>query len=732
MQPAIVNQYGHPFEPEVKRAGTINLEPTFFSVLGSAQAAVSIADIEKQPYVYHAWTHACAWVIARNISYLPLVMLDRKTHEPVDDKHGLINLFSRPNPVMSRTTFMQTIILGLIMADAQRSTGGQVFIVPRVADTKNHDKGKFPLHTGKREIPDVLLPYTTKYFTPITKTVATTDNLQADMSQQLQELVGWKFMVPGSPSSAVCYLPDELIRIFLLNPYEWLKGASSHTAARIAIMQDVKSDIYNNSFFDNNATPAGILSSEQIITREQRHETIKSWNEEYGGASNTGKLAILGKGLRYEKIALSQQDMQFIETKRFSLEQILASFGLNKVAVGLYEDVNYATIVEARRWLWQDTYIPLAMTIIEAINSQWIWWLDEKVELAFDTSSIESLQLNYKDRIAAAAQMVTQMGVPPTMAMRVNGVPYTANDIEKFPWLDQLFVPSIPAMVQVTSSTAGVAEAQKSAKSIIAVTRDSKDVFSLEYIERVLSPEEPGFIKKLQRFFTSQGQAMFDNVQAWLRKKAESYLGLSVNDVLLNLAGEDEALKKVFSPIVQYQLKRSEAQLDKELGGLVRWKVTDKTIDKYIAQRKKEIHSINSTTMDRVGNRIENTMKKMRADGATVNELAQAIREDILHGVEIRQGQAQMIARTELGIVTSTSRFEAMRVEGVQTHEWITAADERVRDTHLQAEEAGPILIGQPFPGCNLLYPLQMGGAPEEVINCRCVAVAVDMQEEEE
>lgn len=682
---------------------SINLDPNFFTT-GMNQGTISPDAIEANPYAFHGWTHACAWVIARNISQLQMRLIDGETDEQVEDRWGVLKLFQRPNPLMSYTPFIQHIVLALLLRDKANGTGGQCFVVPRSAE----GTGKVDLRKG--EIPDVLLPFTNANFTP-TKTKGT---------DGLENLLGWEFTIDSTHK--IPYLMNELIRIYFVNPDNWLSGMSCYTPARMAILQDIKSDLYNNNLFDNNGTPAGILKTDMLLTREIAQSMLDQWNQTYGGVSNAGKTALLQRGLEYQRIALTNQDMQFAETKKNSFEQILASFGLNKIAVGLYEDINYATIKEGRRILWNDTYKPIATNICEAITSQWIMNVDPRLKLVFDYSQVDALQPDLLPKAEAMGKMVAA-GLPPAMAMRINGIPYTEQDLVDYPWLNekQTMSPNVNTPQLEQSATAG-------AKAIVKKERElDKARFSDDYIRRVLLPGEKQFTKSMDRFFISQRNRMLDNVDAAIKTKAEQeFTGVDLDEILLDIEKENKALKQVFAPLVKDQLLRSEAALEAELGTLVNWHVTDPMIQLYINNRKDEIDSINTTTMQAAGKKVADAVDVSINKGETVNEASKRIKAAIAEVGEIRRGQSTMIARTEIGIITNESRFEAMNAEGIEYTEWVTANDDLVRHTHVVAGNAGPVKLGKDFPGVNMPYPLYSQGDPGEIINCRCVAIAVE------
>lgn len=95
--------------------------------------------------------------------------------------------------------------------------------------------------------------------------------------------------------------------------------------------------------------------------------------------------------------------------------------------------------------------------------------------------------------------------------------------------------------------------------------------------------------------------------------------------------------------------------------------------------------------------------------------------------------RAETIVRTEVNRtfgIASQSELERATAAGVKVRKWwLTAGDERVRETHRQAGANYPEAEAIPWDGFfkvgddKLLHPLDPNGSAEETINCRCVAV---------
>ena len=120
---------------------------------------------------------------------------------------------------------------------------------------------------------------------------------------------------------------------------------------------------------------------------------------------------------------------------------------------------------------------------------------------------------------------------------------------------------------------------------------------------------------------------------------------------------------------------------------------------------------------------IKSVMEESFREGLGQEQTARAIRERV--GTEYAQWKAARIARTENHVASEIGTREAVKSLGVDTvKEWSAAEDLRTRPTHVAAD--GQIReLDEPFDVGNfkLMQPGDVTGPPEEIINCRCVAL---------
>lgn len=134
-----------------------------------------------------------------------------------------------------------------------------------------------------------------------------------------------------------------------------------------------------------------------------------------------------------------------------------------------------------------------------------------------------------------------------------------------------------------------------------------------------------------------------------------------------------------------------------------------------------KIVNINRVTQ----NRIASTITEGLQSGEGLSQLTDRIKTEL----GSNRHRAQRIARTQTSGAVSTGRHAGMKTAGVELKGWLTARDKDVRDSHRAAESkyAKGIPLDQPFEvgGEYLMYPADPAGSAANIINCRCMQIAL-------
>jgi len=695
-----------------------NLDPSFWIIDRSKN---TVKDILSRPYELYVWVYACVRTIANNISQIEH-NINNKINSEVIANHIVNERLSKPNKLMTKTTFLWSIAANLLLPDKNRdsSSGGQCFIIPWNGFTDE------PARLDRGDIPDELMPFSESWFEP----------WKEKSSRGMEDIKGWTFKIPGITESEIHFEHGEIIRVYLPNPYDMLKGISSYSSIASSVELDVNGDIYNKNVFNNDGQLNGLVTSEQYIEKEELDKIKDEWYRQYTGMDRK-RVAFLTGALKYEQLGLSPSEMQNLEQGKWIRQKILGSYGLNRIAIGDYEDINFATIREGRKLLWYDTYIPFDKLIVDAFNYQWVDFVDSgKVLLTSDYSKIPALQSDLKERVTTGGLLCQQMGFPPVLASRIIGVQLKKEDLEQWPFLNerltQSTTPAIP--LQETLSIKG------KRKSI--EERDNE--YSVKYIKSVLDPVEQKFRKSLDQYFISQRNDILDKIDNLVKeeKSIKAFVDKGINisgwEFLPDEAMETFKLLKMHKQAAKLQAALEKKQVENELHRGIEWDVVGTQIDYWTSVRAANLRKINTNTFINARDAINATVKQGSEEGITVNEMRNRIKQAVKDVYEVRLGKpiipnglfdlggmssSKTIARTEMGSIASLTRADIFKQEGIEEIEWITAHDEKVRDTHVVLD-GNIVKYGEEFAS-GLRYPRDPNGTAEEVINCRCSFVAI-------
>ena len=124
--------------------------------------------------------------------------------------------------------------------------------------------------------------------------------------------------------------------------FDGLVGYSPIAMAKNAIGLAIAAEEYGSKFYANGAAPSGVL--EHPGTLKDPAKVRDSWNSAFGGSSNSHKVAVLEEGLKYTPISISPNEAQFLETRKFQINEIARIFRVPPHMVGDLEKSSFSNI----------------------------------------------------------------------------------------------------------------------------------------------------------------------------------------------------------------------------------------------------------------------------------------------------------------------------------------------------------------------------------------------------
>lgn len=221
---------------------------------------------------------------------------------------------------------------------------------------------------------------------------------------------------------ATVYLtPRDVLHIPGLG-FDGLVGYSPIAMAKNAIGLAIATEEYGAKFFANGAAPSGVLEHPGTIKDPSRLR--ENWNSTFGGSANSGKVAVLEEGMKYTPISISPEQAQFLETRKFQIDEIARIFRVPPHMVGDLEKSSFSNIEQQSLEFVKYTLDPWVIRWEQSLSRS-LLSEDEKRKYFFKFNLEGLLRGDYESRMSGYA------------TARQNGW-MSANDIRELENLDKI------------------------------------------------------------------------------------------------------------------------------------------------------------------------------------------------------------------------------------------------------------------------------------------------------
>ena len=124
--------------------------------------------------------------------------------------------------------------------------------------------------------------------------------------------------------------------------FNGLIGFSPIEMARNALGLAMATEEYGSKFFANGAQPSGVLEHPGVIKDAEKLRT--AWQAQFGGSGNSNKIAVLEEGLKYHPISIPPDQAQFLESRKFQINEICRMYRIPPHMVGDLEKSSFSNI----------------------------------------------------------------------------------------------------------------------------------------------------------------------------------------------------------------------------------------------------------------------------------------------------------------------------------------------------------------------------------------------------
>lgn len=326
-------------------------------------------------YKGSSWVYVAASRIAKAASSVPWKVYDVKGEEAEEiDAHPLAELMAKPNPWMSGGDTIERLTINLYL-------GGNGLLTKVRPSQSGPPTELWPLPTDAMSV----IPSRTEFV------------------ERYEYRRG---------STVRNFAPENIVHVMFVDPSNIYWGMGPLMALARTVDTDIEAVRWNKLTLQNMGRTDGILVPHQSISQDQWEEAREQVRLQHQGADNAHSFWVMAGGWDFTPISMSPAELDFIESRKMTREEILGVYGVPPPVAGIYENATLANLEASRTLFWKDTILPYLDDLQSAFNLSLTPEFGEGIELRYDTSNVDALRENYGDKVEQAHRLWT-MGYPP-------------------------------------------------------------------------------------------------------------------------------------------------------------------------------------------------------------------------------------------------------------------------------------------------------------------------------
>ena len=307
--------------------------------IGNSNSGINVDEMRA---MQTSAVYACVRILAETIASLPLHLYKKGKNgkNEMAEQHPLFScLYEFPNEEMTSFEFRETMMTSLLL-------WGNAYA--RIIRKQGHTTELWHLKPNQM----------------VVERDSTTGKIKYTYSDEIT-------------NKTYVYRPDQIFHIKAMS-IDGVKGLSPIAQAREAVGLALATEEYGAKFFGNGARPGGVL--EHPGTLKDPEKLRQSWNQVYQGTRNSHKVAVLEEGMKYHTIGIAPEDAQFLETRKYQVNEICRIFRVPPHLVGDLERATFSNIEHQSIEFVQHTIRPWLVRWEQEISRS---LLDEKERLLY-------------------------------------------------------------------------------------------------------------------------------------------------------------------------------------------------------------------------------------------------------------------------------------------------------------------------------------------------------------
>lgn len=152
--------------------------------------------------------------------------------------------------------------------------------------------------------------------------------------------------------------------------YDGVRGLSPIRQHRMTVGMALEALAYGEQFYRNGTKLAGALEHPAKLGKEAQDRLRSSWSAIYAGKANSGKVAILEEGMKFNPFTMPMEDAQYIETRKFSVSEVARIYGVPPHKIGDLDKATFSNIEHQSIEFVNDGLMPHLVQIEQEVGAK--------------------------------------------------------------------------------------------------------------------------------------------------------------------------------------------------------------------------------------------------------------------------------------------------------------------------------------------------------------------------
>jgi HK97 family phage portal protein len=224
----------------------------------------------------------------------------------------------------------------------------------------------------------------------------------------------------GSGDKLPC---ENVIHVMYQNPVNPYWGVSPLQSVGRVVDTEVQAMLWWKMSLARMAVKDGIMSLKEPLPQDQWQEYRNMIEREIVGARKSHGVILIGEEVDYKPISSSAKELDWIDSRKLSREDIVAAFGIPPILVNILDRASFSNFEQAQVHYWTNVAVPFLELLRTCINKSLVHEFGDpaKLRVWFDLDKVPALRYDLDKKVSIMKDLF-YMGTPLRSAADVVGL----------------------------------------------------------------------------------------------------------------------------------------------------------------------------------------------------------------------------------------------------------------------------------------------------------------------